>query len=177
MLLRKRRTLIADYDESHEIDDEDCNCYDTYSSKFSNEKMQDQDQDQDPEQIFKNLIIEKYIKYIYNSFIFCFEYTYKGIKIFIKISGIYIVWIFLHYIASQLYVKICVPNTIIGFLMSPFMTATPHCQGLRWIVYNASNIINNMWLILGSWICSLLMIINRDGITSPSTTPIQSSIP
>ena len=96
----------------------------------------------------------------YKVVIFCFQYTYKSIKIFISISGIYLIWIFLHYLASHLYVKLCVPNTIVGFLISPFMTATPHCQGLRWIVYNAANMINNMWIILGAWICSTLLIAN-----------------
>jgi hypothetical protein len=89
--------------------------------------------------------------------VICFQYAYKSVKIFINVSGIYLVWIFLHYLASHLYVKLCVPSTIIGFLLSPFMTATPHCQGLRWIVYNAANIINNMWIILGAWFCSTLL--------------------
>jgi hypothetical protein len=102
------------------------------------------------------------LKFTYKTIIFCFQFTYKTIKIFLKISGIYLLWIFLHYFASHLYVKLCVPNTIIGFLISPFMTATPHCQGLRWVVYNAANMINNMWIILGSWICSTLLIINKD---------------
>jgi hypothetical protein len=98
----------------------------------------------------------------YKVFIICFQFTYKTIKIFINVTGIYLLWIFLHYLASHLYVRLCVPNTIIGFLMSPFMTATPHCQGLRWIVYNAANMINNMWVVLGTWICSTLLIINKD---------------
>lgn len=97
---------------------------------------------------------------------FYFGYCIKFIKIFINISGIYIVWIFLHYFASQLYVKMCVPSTVFGFLLSPFMTATPHCQGLRWIVYNAANIINNMWIILGAWIMSNVLIVIRDTNTA-----------
>jgi len=90
-------------------------------------------------------------------FIF-FQFVYKSIKIFINVSGIYLIWIFLHYLAAHLYVKLCVPRTIIGFLLSPFMTATPHCQGLRWVVYNAANMINNMWIVLGAWICSILLV-------------------
>jgi hypothetical protein len=88
------------------------------------------------------------------------QYAYKLVKIFVNVSGIYLLWIFLHYLAAHLYVKLCVPNTILGFILSPFMTATPHCQGLRWIVYNAANMINNMWIVLGAWICSTLLIIN-----------------
>lgn len=98
----------------------------------------------------------------YKVFIICFQFIYKTVKFVVNVSGIYLLWIFLHYLASHLYVRLCVPNTIIGFLMSPFMTATPHCQGLRWIVYNAANMINNMWVILGSWICSTLLITNKD---------------
>jgi hypothetical protein len=162
MILRNRRTIIRDHEK-----------YNEKKNEVDDSEVDDSDID-DSEIFYKNKITEEYIKYIYKGFLFCFEYTYKGIKIFIKVSGIYIVWIFLHYIASHLYVKLCVPNTIIGFLMSPFMTATPHCQGLRWIVYNASNMINNMWLILGSWICSLLLIMNRDG-SSPTSIPVHIS--
>jgi len=89
-------------------------------------------------------------------------FMYTIITTLINVCGIYLVWIILHYISCHLYVYFCVPNTIIGFLMSPFMTATPHCLGLRWIIYNAANMINNMWLILGTWVCSTLLIIKNN---------------
>ena len=60
----------------------------------------------------------------------------------------------------------CVPSSVFGFLLSPFMTATPHCQGLRWIVYNAANIINNMWIILGAWIMSNVLVVTRNTNTA-----------
>jgi hypothetical protein len=75
-----------------------------------------------------------------------------------KISGVYILWIGLHYFSAHLYVKFCVPNSVVGFIMSPFMITTPHCQGLRWIVYNAANIINHMWIVIGAWIYSMIWI-------------------
>uniref|UniRef100_A0A6C0AR13 Uncharacterized protein n=1 Tax=viral metagenome TaxID=1070528 RepID=A0A6C0AR13_9ZZZZ len=96
---------------------------------------------------------------------FSFGCGIKFIRVFINITGIYLIWIFLHYIASHLYVRMCVPSTVIGFLLSPFMTATPHCQGLRWIVFNAANMINNMWIILGSWIMSNILVVTRDTTT------------
>lgn len=104
----------------------------------------------------------------YDITVYFFSFTYKTITFIFKISGIYLLWICLHFIASHLYIKLCVPSTIIGFIMSPFMTATPHCLGLRWIVYNAANMINNMWLILGTWICSTILIINNRGPETPS---------
>jgi len=96
---------------------------------------------------------------------FCIDgslFIIKTIKFLFKVSGIYLLWICLHYFSAHLYVKFCVPNTIVGFIMSPFMMSTPHCQGLRWIVYNAANIINNMWIIIGSWIYSLIWILNTE---------------
>jgi hypothetical protein len=46
--------------------------------------------------------------------------------------------------------------------MSPFLTATPHCQGLRWVIYNGANIINNMWIVVGTWLCANIMGLNND---------------
>jgi hypothetical protein len=89
-----------------------------------------------------------------------FSHIQNIFKFIFGISGIYLAWICLHYFASHLYVKFCVPITVMGFFLSPFMTATPHCQGLRWVVYNAANMINNMWIVCGTWICSKLLKIN-----------------
>ena len=82
----------------------------------------------------------------------------KVINVIIAVYGIYFIWTMLHFCASHLYIKFCVPFTFIGFVVSPFMTATPHCQGLRWIIFNGANMIHNMWMIIGSWVCSILLI-------------------
>jgi len=89
-----------------------------------------------------------------------FSHIQNIFKFIFGVSGIYLAWICLHYFASHLYVKFCVPKTIMGFLLSPFMTSTPHCHGLRWVVYNAANMINNMWIVCGTWVCSTLLRIN-----------------
>jgi len=78
-------------------------------------------------------------------------------------SNVYVLWILLHYFASHLYVYYCVPKTVVGFIMSPFLIATPQCHSLRWIVYNGANIISNMWVILGTWLCSIML--NNSGVT------------
>lgn len=100
----------------------------------------------------------KYIETIYYIPIWIAHFFYTCITIAIKTCGVYVLWICLHYVSAHLYVKMCVPNTIMGFIMSPFMMSTPHCQGLRWIVYNASNVVNNMWMVIGAWIYSLIWI-------------------
>jgi hypothetical protein len=75
-----------------------------------------------------------------------------------EICGIYILWILLHYIASQLYIHFCVSLTIWGFIMSPFLIPTPHCQALRWMIHNGAAVINSMWSVLGVWICGKLIV-------------------
>jgi hypothetical protein len=74
------------------------------------------------------------------------------IKDIIKICYIYVLWIIVHFVASHLYVRLCTPNTIIGFLLSPLLVTSPHCISLRWLIYNGSLNINNMWVLLGAWI-------------------------
>jgi len=94
--------------------------------------------------------------FFYNVIETIFNYIYKIIKFIIHISGIG-----LHYFASHLYTNLCTPNTIIGFLTAPFLTTTPHCQGLRWVVYNGANFINNMWVVFGTWLCSKTLFITQ----------------
>ena len=86
----------------------------------------------------------------------------RTILFLFKLSSIYLLWICLHYFSAHLYAKFCVPNTIIGFIISPFIITTPHCQGLRWIVYNAANVINNMWIAIGAWMYSMIWIIGKE---------------
>lgn len=109
----------------------------------------------EPNKDFKKTEIHNYT----NLFI---SFVSRTIIIVIKASGLYLLWIFLHYFSAHLYIKFCVPSTILGFLMSPLMISTPHCQGLRWIVYNAAGIINNMWILIGAWIYSLIWIFNTN---------------
>lgn len=109
------------------------------------------------ERISKSKMFENFYTYINNSVSFILRTT----AFIIKVSGIYLLWICLHYFSAHLYIKFCVPNSIVGFIMSPFMIMTPHCQGLRWIVYNAANIINHMWILIGAWVYSMIWVIGN----------------
>lgn len=110
----------------------------------------------------KNDISKSIFKNCYYCINVSCSFLFKTIKIFIRISGVYLLWIFLHFCASYLYTKLCVPTTLLGLLMSPFLTATPHCQGLRWVIYNGANIINNMWIVIGTWLCANIMSLNKN---------------
>jgi hypothetical protein len=109
------------------------------------------------EKMSSNIFIDKINKFLSNAPLFCF----KTAMFFMKASSIYLLWICLHYFSAHLYVKFCVPYNIMGFIMSPLVIMTPHCQGLRWIVYNAAKIINDMWFLIGAWICSVLWLTNK----------------
>ena len=74
-----------------------------------------------------------------------------------QIGGIYLIWITLHYIASWLYSYLCTPWSVIGFLVTPFIVASPHCHALRWCVVHGAETITAMWLILGTWIVTSLV--------------------
>lgn len=109
-------------------------------------------------------------------FTFISGYAVYGGKIVVKIvtfviqvSGVYLMWILLHYFASQLYVKLCTPNDFVGLLMSPFLTSTPYCQGLRWLIYNGASMINNMWIVLATWFCANIFILHNANVQVNNT--------
>jgi hypothetical protein len=76
----------------------------------------------------------------------------------VRLVCIYLAWIIGHYIAAHLYVYFCTPATFMGFALSPFMVAAPHCQALRWTVYNGGVTIMNMWVLLGAWLVSKMVL-------------------
>lgn len=78
---------------------------------------------------------------------------------FIKSVGtIYVAWILMHYIATNLYPVVCAPHTLKGFIMSPFMVTTPPCIALRWIIDSGAKAITSMWTILGAWCIQRIMV-------------------
>ena len=81
---------------------------------------------------------------------YCVQYMYGA-------SSLYLFWIMLHYCSAQMYVYYCAPRGLYGFLISPFLVAAPHCRAIRWIIHNGGNMVDNMWIILGTWLCSKII--------------------
>jgi hypothetical protein len=79
------------------------------------------------------------------------DYTYNA-------TSIYFVWILMHYFSAQLYVYYCAPVGIYGLIISPFLISAPHCRALRWIIHSGGNMVDNMWIILGTWLCSKMLL-------------------
>ena len=74
----------------------------------------------------------------------------------VDVAGIFLMWIIIHYIASNLYASFCAELTLFGLIKSAFVAQAPHCIAMRWVVYNGGNVINNMWLSIGLWLTGKL---------------------
>ncbi len=76
----------------------------------------------------------------------------------ISLFGTYVIWITLHYFSAHIYANYCTPLSIDGYILSPFIVNTPPCQSLRWVINQGANTITNLWVILGTWLTSYLLI-------------------
>ena len=103
-------------------------------------------------------IKEEKEKVVNEKLIYPYSYLSNYVKVGFSVYGIYLLWILLHFGATHLYVEYCVPKSWFGLLTSPFLTSTPQCQGLRWIINNGGNQINSMWISIGSWIYIKLIV-------------------
>ena len=76
----------------------------------------------------------------------------KTVKEIWFVGKIYIIWMFIYYIAANSYSYFCTPFTFYGFIMTPFLVPLPHCVGLRWCIQHGSEVITAMWVLIGSWL-------------------------
>lgn len=90
-------------------------------------------------------------------FIYIFNFTKETAIFLFNACGVYLFWIGLHYFSAHLYTEFCTPKTFFGFLLSPLLVPSPQCKAIRWVLFNGAIIIDNMWLLLGTWFCSKLL--------------------
>jgi hypothetical protein len=69
-----------------------------------------------------------------------------------NVGIIYFIWITAHFVSVHLYSTMCVPLTLYGFIISPFMVPAPHCYSLRWLINNGSDQIIAMWSLIGGYL-------------------------
>lgn len=93
--------------------------------------------------------------------------VYTNCKFILDVIGIYLIWILLHYLSAHLYTNYCVPLTYVGFLSSPFIVPTPHCQAFRWLITNGSTHIMAMWVTVGSWLIKCVLVDHHQPQTPP----------
>jgi len=93
-----------------------------------------------------------------NIFTDSYNFAKPYVRFVLNVSGIYIMWIFVHLISANLYVFYCAQPSLYGAIMSPIMASAPHCKGLRWAINNGANAIDVMWLTFATWICSKIVL-------------------
>ena len=69
---------------------------------------------------------------------------------------IYGLCVLAHYAAAHIYYQYCTPLSIKGFIMSPFLTATPQCQMTRWVITRCGHSISAIWIVIGSYVVQFL---------------------
>lgn len=57
-----------------------------------------------------------------------------------------------HFVASNMYPSMCCGSGLWGFIMTPFMVVTPHCEAMRWVIHYTGDQIRNIWLWLGGYL-------------------------
>ena len=87
-----------------------------------------------------------------------FEWLYKTTLIAFNLCKVYLLWIFLHHVGLQFYVKYCAPPTFIGMIMYPFLASTPHCKAIRWVIYNSGITFDNMFSVFAVWLYNKIKI-------------------
>ena len=104
----------------------------------------------------------------YNNMANLYSYAIGVAKFISQVAGVYLTWITLHYGAAHLYTKFCAHDTVVGFILSPFMVVAPHCRALRWVVHTASGVIENMWIVFGTWVCANILTIPGTATVTPT---------
>lgn len=85
-------------------------------------------------------------------------WLYKTVLFAFNVCKVYLLWIFLHHVGMQLYVKYCAPPTFIGMIMFPFLASTPHCKAIRWVIYNSGFTFDNMFSVFSVWLYDKIKI-------------------
>lgn len=81
-----------------------------------------------------------------------FSKLFNGIVSFLY-SNLDFIYLFLmatilHFIAANAYAKWCTPSSVVGFLVSPFMTVTPVCSTLRWSITVFGDYMSSIWTMV-----------------------------
>jgi len=74
-----------------------------------------------------------------------------------EVTGVFVLWICLHYISANIYPYYCAETGFTGFIKSVFVAQAPHCIALRWVIYHGGIAINSMWITIAIWFSSKLL--------------------
>ena len=75
---------------------------------------------------------------------------------FWKASKYYLMWILLHWLTINAYSYYCSGSDFWSLLTTPFMSMLPHCRAMIWAIEKSFIVMENMWLIFGTWLIGKL---------------------
>ena len=80
-----------------------------------------------------------------------------------KVAGVvafvatYMAWACLSYFSAHLYAHFCADWTVSGFLAHPFMTVTPQCSALRWLMVQGAAGISQSFVLVSTIVIAVLV--------------------
>ena len=83
--------------------------------------------------------------------------SYANDYIFNYYVGTYMMWITIHYLSANLYSEFCTDWSIYGFILFPFTAVTPWCKSLSWIIQKGTVVLDEGYLLLGTYFSLQLM--------------------
>lgn len=69
----------------------------------------------------------------------------------------YVFWVFLHYTTSHLYSYYCANWSFYGFTLFPLNAITPWCKGMTWIMHKGTHIMEDLFLIIGTYFAMIFV--------------------
>jgi len=137
-------------DSDHESN---ANSSDEYDSENENENVLDLSKFDEEHQHERSIIYHKFGHLIKKTAVGSTPYIKKAFAV----SSIYLFWILLHFITAQMYVRYCAYPSLYGLIISPFLISAPHCAAMRWVFNKGGTLIDGMWILLGTWLCSKII--------------------
>ena len=93
-------------------------------------------------------------------------------------SKFYLMWILIHFITANAYSYFCAYKSITGLFISPFVAVAPHCRAMYWALGQSIDVINNMWIVFGSWLSMHFLntrFLGTSSDGSEASTPFSNS--
>uniref|UniRef100_A0A6C0HRH3 Uncharacterized protein n=1 Tax=viral metagenome TaxID=1070528 RepID=A0A6C0HRH3_9ZZZZ len=93
------------------------------------------------------------MKFVYNTFTAVISFIHSNLDF----VYLFLAATVLHFIAANAYAIWCTPQTVVGFLISPFMTITPVCSILRWSIAVFGDYLASIWTLAFLWVSTNLL--------------------
>lgn len=79
----------------------------------------------------------------------------------------FLFWSISHMVAAKVYSSYCAPITLVGIVVSPLLSVSPHCKAALWTINATNTISNGYWVAATAWMAAkFTTMINTPNIHS-----------